>query len=149
MPKISDFLVRQILLNVSNTLNIKQNTPNPNKTIKIIVLIHFIVFVCIPSLFGVAGSLTWPSTENYRLSLAEAKDSGLLATLVIKNSGVHSRTDLPELFIKAMTFCVPITFFLKIVSYIPRPITFILTSYTVFNCLIWIDDILYPSMDCC
>lgn len=149
MPKISDFLVRQILLNVSNTLNIKQNTPNPNKTIKIIVLIHFIIFVCIPSLFGVAGSLTWPSTENYRLSLAEAKDSGLLATLVIKNSGVHSRTDLPELFIKAMTFCVPITFFLKIVSYIPRPITFILTSYTVFNCLIWIDDILYPSMDCC
>lgn len=146
---MSDFLVRQILLNVSNTLNIKQNTPNPNKSIKIIVLIHFIIFVCIPSLFGVAGSLTWPSTENYRLSLADAKDSGLLATLVIKNSGVHSRTDLPELFIKAMTFCVPITFFLKIVSYISRPITFILTSYTIFNCLIWIDDILYPSMDCC
>lgn len=142
---MSDFLVRQILLNVSDTLNIKQNTPNPNKTIKVIVLIHFIIFVCIPSLFGVAGSLTWPSAENYRLSLAEAKDSGLLVTLVIKNSGVHSRMDLPELFSKAMTFFVPITFFLKIVSYIPRPITFILTSYTIFNCLIWIDDILYPS----
>lgn len=52
--KMSDFLMCQILLNVSNTQNIKQNIPNPNKSMKIIVLIHFILFVCIPSRFGIA-----------------------------------------------------------------------------------------------
>lgn len=40
---MSDFLMCQILLNVSDTLNIKQNISNPNKSIKIIVLIHLII----------------------------------------------------------------------------------------------------------
>lgn len=73
---MSDFLMCQILLNISNTINIKLNIPNPSKSIQFIVLKHFIIFVCIPFLSGIAESLTWQSTENHHPSLAKRRTQG-------------------------------------------------------------------------
>lgn len=75
------FLRCQNPLNVSDTLTIKQNIPNPNKSMIFkIVLIYLMIFVCVPSLFGVVESHTWWNMWKSKcLSLAEAKDSGLLA----------------------------------------------------------------------
>lgn len=64
---MSDFLMFQILLNVSDTLNIKQNISNPNRSIKIIVLIHLIISICIPSLCGSEGHL-WDKVQGITLS---------------------------------------------------------------------------------
>ena len=72
---MSDFLMCQILLNISNTVNIKLNIPNPSKSIQFIVLKHFIIFVCIPFPLGIAESLTWQSTENRHPSLGESIQS--------------------------------------------------------------------------
>lgn len=98
---MSDFLMCQILLNISNTINIKLNIPNPSKSIQFIVLKHFIIFVCIPFLSGIAESLTWQSTENHHPSLAEAKDSRIQGTGTLS---VYFCRDLSQLLFRVMTF---------------------------------------------
>ena len=101
---MSDFLMCQILLNISNTVNMKLNIPNPSKSIQFIVLIHFIIFVCIPFLFGIAESLTWESIENHHPSLAKAKDSRIQG---IGTLSVHFCRDL---FSEWWHFLMPMSF---------------------------------------
>lgn len=46
-------------------------------------------------------------------------------------------------------FFVPITFSWKLCHASLIPLFFILTSFTIFICPIWMDEIRYPSVDCC
>lgn len=111
---MSDFLMCQILLNISNTINIKLNIPNPSKSIQFIVLIHFIIFVCIPFLFGIAEPLTWESAENRHPSLAREKDSRVQG---IGTLSAHFCRDLSQLLFRVMTFLMPMSFSWKMVMH--------------------------------
>ena len=138
---MSDFLMCQILLNISNIVNIKLNIPNPSKSIQFIVLIHFIIFVCIPFLFGIAESLTWESIENHHPSLAKAKDSR------IQRIGTPSVHFCRDLFSEWWHFWCPWVFLEKMVMHFPSHYSLILSFFFFFMCPIWIYDILYPSVD--
>lgn len=123
---MSDFLMCQILLNISNIVNIKLNIPNPSKSIQFIVLIHFIIFVCIPFLFGIAESLTWESIENHHPSLAKAKDSR------IQRIGTPSVHFCRDLFSEWWHFWCPWVFLEKMVMHFPSHYSLILSFFFFF-----------------
>jgi hypothetical protein len=134
---MSDFVMCQILLNISNTVNIKLNIPKPSKSIQFIVLKHFIIFVCIPFLFGIAESLTWQSTENRHPSLAKAKDSRIQG---IGTLSVHFCRDLSQLLFRVMTFLMPMSFSWKMVMHFSSPysiLSFFLIYFYVSDLDLW------------
>ena len=58
VPAYSEVMPRTVSTETRFSRNIKLNIPNPSKSIQFIVLKHFIIFVCIPFLSGIAESLT-------------------------------------------------------------------------------------------
>lgn len=145
---MSDFLICQILLNVLYTLNIKQKSLSLAKVWKLLVssTSHFFLFCFL--LQGFQGSLPDEGQRITISALLKLRIQGSWPNWELNTPVVNSKMDFFELRSWVIRiFFLPINFFMYHASHIPL-FFILLTSFTIFNCPIWIDDILYLSTDC-